>query len=211
MNQLRADAKTIQKRFLLFIGETLKIFPAAWKMPRIEFYEKLAKELNTSYENVEHYVRNGLPLPDQSTHEVPISQEELHNAIQKIFDSIIKKRDGEEEQLISTYLQFNEYLFNIIDMCYFCIKKFEDFLPFLTADFENYLISQLVYREAWPPDEKPFTQEDRKLLKESLEKFPVKKISKEEQPNVPDEDIRAILSAIEYISHIGSQIKAVKE
>ena len=208
MNELRTNAKSIQKKILQYIGQTLKCFPDLWHIRRVDFYEKLGIELNIPYENIEHYIRTGFPLPDQSTHELIKTQEELHNAIQNIFDSEVRKRGRVDEKLVTAYSQINDHLFSIIGECYSCIKKFEDCMPFFTDDFENYLISQLVYREAWPPGNKVITQEDRKFLKESLEKWPLRKIGKEQQPNISDEDISTILFAIECINRIGDSTES---
>ena len=91
------SAKAIQKRLLFFIGQTLKALPAMWGMPYVEFYIELQRELKLTpgedgaYKKDEHYIRTGLPLPDKSKNEVPIAQEELHNAINNIFASYVKK------------------------------------------------------------------------------------------------------------------------
>ena len=203
MNPLRKNVNTIQKYLLRAIGATLKAFADTWGMKRVDFYFDLAEELKISSEQVEHYSRDGLPLPNRKEHEFVITQEELHKAIQNIFNSKVKDQIDNDEKTISAYLQINECLFDLINKCYSCVKKFEECMPFMTGDFENYLISQLVYREAWPADERPFTQEDRKLLKESLEKFPLKKISHEQQIEMSDEDIYEILSAITCINRVG--------
>lgn len=205
MNQFRKNAKNIQKYLLSAIGATLKVFAKTCEMTYEDFYGSLADELELSSEKIGHYARDGFPLPDQHTHDVRITQEELHSAIKKIFDTAAKEK-GYDEELKNNYSQINEYSLNIVDGCYSCIKKIEDCMPFLTDDFENYLIAHFVYREAWPVD--TITQEDRRLLKESLEKFPLKKILHEQQPTVSDEDIRAILSFVEYINRLGGSIEA---
>ena len=210
MNPLRKNVNIIQKYLLRAIGAMLKAFADVWGMKREDFYFALAEELKISPEQVEHYSRDGLPLPDRKKHEFTITQEELHNAIQNIFNSIVKKRISNDEKTTSAYLQINECFFDLINEYYSCVKKFEDSMPFLTADFENYLVSHLVFREAWPADEKPFTQEDRKLLKESLEKYPIKKISREQQTTVSNEKIYEMLSDIEYINQIANLIEEAK-
>lgn len=204
MNPLMTSAKAIQKRLLFFIGQTLKAFPAMWGMPYVEFYIELQKELKLTpgedgaYKKVEHYIRTGLPLPDKSKNEVPITQEELHNAINNIFASYVKKQSLDKE-IIAFYFWLNDDILNLIDKFYARVKSFEECMPFLTADFEKYLISQLIYREAWPSPEKPFTPEDRKLLKESMEAWPLKKIAREQQPNVSDQDLYTLLSSAELL------------
>lgn len=204
VNSLIAGARELQKRLLWCIGRALKVFPEMWKMPYVEFYIELQKELKLTpnedgdYKKVEHYIRTGLPLPNKSTNEVPITQEDLRNAIKNIFASHVNKA-GQNNKQIEVYTQANEYILEIIDELYVHIKAFQEFMPFLTDDFESYLISQLVYREAWPPLETPFTQEDRKLLKESLKKWPLKKIEREQQPNISEEDLYALLSSTERL------------
>lgn len=205
MNRLRKNVKNIQKCLLKAISVILKSFAKTFGMTYEAFYYSLAEELKLNSEKIEHYARDGLPLPNQHTHEVPIAKERLHNAIKKIFDSEAEKH-GYDEKVKNAYSEINECLLDVIDALYFCVEKFEDSMPFFTDDFENYLIAHLVYREAWPVD--TITQEDRKLLKESLERFPIKKISHEQQPNVSDEDIRTILSAVQHINRIGSNIEA---
>lgn len=214
MNPLRTNAKRIQKQLLLNIGQMLPLFPDAWEMPRVEFYKKLQRELNIDpgndgdYWKIEHYVRSGFPLPDQSTHEVPIAQEALHKAIENIFNSLAKKQGYDEERKKSCS-QKNEDLLHTIDNYYAGIKKLEECMPFFTDNFENYLISHLVYREAWPSG--ITTQKDRRLLKESLEKYPIKKISHEQQLNISAKDLYKLLLAVEYINFVGNHIEALNK
>lgn len=203
MKQLRKNARAIQKIFLIGIGRMLKVFAMSCEMTYEDFYYDLAEELDITDEQVKHYARDGLPFPDQHTHEVPITQKQLHNAINNIFEPKAVKKLGDDEKLIRAYSQLNEYLFSFIDDCYSCIKKWEDCMPFLTDDFEKYLISHLVYREAWPWDKPPSSQ-NLKLLKESLEKYSIKRIGREPQPNISVADLYTLLSCIEYIKRIRS-------
>lgn len=182
-----------------------------------EFYDELAEQLYSNSEKVEHYIRDGFPLPKPAKHDSdkedesktaqkvePISAEDLRMALENIFDFNVAVQFGNDEELIKRHKSLNESLFSIIDKCYEVIEQFEDFMPYLTDDFENYLISQLISREAWPPNGKIFTEEDRKLLKESLEKWPLKKVNKKPQPNTCTEDIYKILSAVEIINRMGN-------
>ena len=216
MNSLMKSAKAIQKRLLLCIGQTLKAFPEMWEMPYIEFYIELQKELKLTpgedgaYKKVEHYIRSGLPLPDKFTNEVPITQEELHNAIKNIFASRAKKLQLDKKR-IQGYSKINEHILNLIDEFYANIKLFEECMPFLTADFEKYLISHLIYREAWPPAGKPFTQEDRELLKEAMKSWPLKKIERNPQLNISEQSLYTLLSSAELLHVWAKNIERSQE
>lgn len=204
MNSLRTNAKNIQKCHLFGIAILLGAFPDMWKMPHSKFYEQLATQLNIPYESVKHYMRDGLPLPEQSSHEIPIKLKELRNAVQNIFASVIEKWDDNSENRVKLYSTMYEVLFDLIEKSYLIVEGIDASVPFLTDDSINYLIAHLVFREAWPEDGRPFTQEDRKLLKESMEKFSLGKLSHKRQPNVSVEDIFSILGAIECTNCWGS-------
>ena len=82
---------------------------------------KLTPGEDGAYKKVEHYIRSGLPLPDKFTNEVPITQEELHNAIKNIFASRAKKLQLDKKR-IQGYSKINEHILNLIDEFYANIK-----------------------------------------------------------------------------------------
>lgn len=218
MNSVTRNVKECQKVWLLVTGISLKVFPVICGMTQSEFCFRLAEELNlkNKTENdvadykIEHYMRDGFPLPNQTTHKLPIDKEKLCIALEKIFNSQIenwksngKNNDahmqewaGDNGKNIPFYTELKEIFFDIAEIFFQCVYSFEKLLPFATEDFLYRLVAHLLNYGAWPNEETVCTKRVCRLLKKSTDSYPSKKLAKMPPPNVSVEDLLRLLPMV---------------
>ncbi len=218
MNSVTRNVKERQKACLCVIGISLKVFAVICGMTQSEFCFRLAEELNlkNKTENdvadhkIEHYMRDGFPLPNQTTHKIPIDKEKLCIALEKIFNSQIEnwksngknndahmqKWTGDNGKNIPLYMEMQEDFFELIECLLQCVYSLEKLLPYATEDFLYGLVSHLRNYEAWPNEETVCTKRVRRLLKKSADSYPSKKLAKMPQPNVSVEDLLRLLPMV---------------
>ncbi len=218
MNSVTRNVKERQKICLLVIGISLKVFPVICGMTQSEFCFRLAEELNLTNKTgndvadhkIEHYMRDGLPLPEQTTHNLPIDKEKLCIALEKIFNSQIenwksngKNNDahmqewaGDNGKNIPLYTEVKELIFGIAESSFQYVYTLEKLLPFATENFLYGLVSHLLNYEAWPNEETVCTKRVCRLLKKSTDSYPSKKLAKMPQPNVSVEDLLRLLPMV---------------